>query len=70
MNLEGTDLLQAKSPRRAAEEPAELGNRVHIRSLRRGRQIATVMSSIIRCDRRFPALSGRSAPPAASPALP
>src|SRR4051794_24736357 len=40
MNLERTDFLQAKSLRRAAEEPAELGNRVHIRSLRRRRQIA------------------------------
>src|ERR1700729_1073079 len=40
MNLKGPDVLQTKLVRRAAEEAAELGNRMHIRSLGRRRQIA------------------------------
>jgi ribosomal protein L17 len=35
-----TVILQAKALRRAAEKMAELGNRVHIGSLRRRRQVA------------------------------
>jgi hypothetical protein len=40
MNLEGSHVLQIELVRRAAEKAAELGNRMHIRSLGRWRQIA------------------------------
>src|SRR5436190_21202013 len=40
MNLEGVDIFQAETIRRAAKIPAELRYRVEVRLLRRRRQIA------------------------------
>src|SRR2546429_2285777 len=40
MNLEGVDIFQAETVRRAAKIPAELRYRVEVRLLRRRRQIA------------------------------
>ncbi len=40
MNLKGPEVLQIKLIGRAAKEAAELGDGMHIRSLRRRRQVA------------------------------